>query len=140
MNRLLWTRLLWVAATDRTFERMEQGGQQVLSGRCIHCRKRHVLSLEGEPLSATSLEHIVPRTHGGTNSAANLALACKSCNGAKGRRLDCRRANDPDLQRVIALLRARREERWRAPPPAWGLGNAPPEWHDEGSTGPTNGN
>lgn len=128
MNRALRTRLLWVAATDATFERMEQGGETVLSGRCIHCRKRHVLSLEGEPLSAASLEHILPRNHGGTNAAANLAIACKSCNAAKGRRLDCRRKDDPDLERVVRLLSERRTERWREPPELWGLGEPPPEW------------
>lgn len=131
MNRTLRARLLWVAATDRTFERMEQAGATVLSGRCIHCRKRHVLSLEGDPLTSASLEHILPRTHGGTNAAANLAIACKACNAAKGRRLDCRRKDDPDLQRVVALLRERRAERWREPPETWWLDEPPPEWNDD---------
>lgn len=130
VNRNLRTRLLWVAATDSTFERMEQAGNTVLSGRCIHCRKRHVLTTEGEPLSLASLEHIMPRNHGGTNRAANLAIACKSCNGAKGRRLDCRRKGDPDLQHVVELLSARRRERWREPPEDWLLGEPPPEWND----------
>lgn len=129
VNRVLCARLLWVAATDDTFERMEQGGRAVLSGRCIHCRKRHVLSMDGEPLSNASLEHIVPRTHGGTNSGPNLAIACTSCNSAKGRRLDCRRKNDPDLRHVIALLNARRAERWRDPPEDWPL-DVPPEGWD----------
>ena len=131
MNRTLRARLLWVAATDSTFERMEQGGDTVLSGRCIHCRKRHVLTLEGAPLTSASLEHILPRTHGGTNAAANLAIACKACNAAKGRRLDCRRKDDPDLQHVVALLSARRVERWRQPPQTWWLGEPPPEWNDD---------
>lgn len=130
MNRNLRTRLLWAAATDSTFERMEQGGQMVLSGRCIHCRKRHVLTTEGEPLTQASLEHITPRNHGGTNRAANLAIACKSCNGAKGRRLDCRRKGDPDLERVVAQLSAQRKERWREPPDGWVLGDPPPDWND----------
>ncbi|MCR9166445.1 MAG: HNH endonuclease [Nannocystaceae bacterium] len=130
MNRNLRTRLLWVAATDSTFERMEQGGRAVLSGRCIHCRRRHVLSPDGEPLSPASLEHIMPRNHGGTNEAANLAIACKSCNAAKGRRLDCRRKGDPDLERVVEQLTARRADRWREPPEGWLLGDPPPEWND----------
>lgn len=119
-----------MAATDATFERMEQAGQTVLCGRCIHCRKRHVLTPEGEPLSLASLEHIMPRNHGGTNRATNLAIACKSCNAAKGHRLDCRRKGDPDLERVVELLSARRKERWREPPPDWLLGEPPPDWTD----------
>lgn len=122
------TRLLWAAATDNTFERMERGGRPVLSGRCIHCRKRHVLALDGEPLSPATLEHIQPRNHGGTNAGTNLAIACKTCNQSKGSRLDCRRRDDPDLVRVVALLLARRTERWREPPEAWLLGEPPPDW------------
>lgn len=120
--------MLWVAATDNTFERMERGGRSVLSGRCIHCRKRHVLSLQGEPLSPATLEHIQPRNHGGTHEARNLAIACQTCNQSKGSRLDCRRRNDPDLVRVVELLRQRRDERWRDPPASWDLGPPPPEW------------
>jgi len=130
VNRTLRTRLLWVAATDATFERMQHDERPVLSGKCIHCRKRHVLALDGEPLSSASLEHILPRTHGGTNVATNLAIACSSCNAAKGRRLDCRRKNDPDLRRVVALLAERRAARWREPPETWGLGEPPPQWED----------
>ncbi len=128
MKAVLRARLLWVAATDSTFERMQQHGRTVLSGRCIHCRKRHQLRLDGLPLSAASLEHIVPRTHGGTHEAHNFAIACRACNAAKGRRLDCRRSDDPDLQHVIDLLRARRRERWRSAPLDWGLAEPPPDW------------
>ncbi len=131
MKRTLRQRLLWAAATDDTFERMELAGEPVLSGRCIHCRKRHQLQLDGTPLTAASLEHIMPRTHGGTNEAMNLAVACRSCNGAKGRRLDCRRKNDPDLVHVVELLSTRRAQRWRDPPQGWDLGTPPPGWHGD---------
>jgi len=130
VKQSLRDRLLWAAATDSTFERMLQGERVVLSGRCIHCRKRHQLTTDGTPLTAASLEHIVPRNHGGTNEARNLAVACRSCNSAKGRRLDCRRKGDPDLLRVIASLAAQRELRWREPPQDWALGAPPAEWSD----------
>ena len=128
MKAALKRRLLWVAATDSTFERMVATDGFVLSGRCIHCRKRLSLHPDGVPISNVTLEHIIPRTHGGTDAAANLALACARCNGAKGRRLDCRPLHDPDLQRVIERLRTRRSDRWRAPPSDWDLPEPPPDW------------
>ncbi len=30
------------------------------------------------------VEHIIPRQHGGSDNAANLCLACRECNAAKG--------------------------------------------------------
>lgn len=130
MRELLRKRLLWVAATDSTFERMTSRDGEVLSGKCIHCRKRLLLSLDGQPLSRATLEHIIPRTHGGTNRAENLAIACSSCNAHKGRTLDCRALSDPDLQRVIATLQERRRERWREPMARWSLPDPPAEWSD----------
>jgi 5-methylcytosine-specific restriction endonuclease McrA len=109
--------LLWAAATDRSFERAELHGQPVLSGKCIHCGARHVIALDGRPHTRASLEHIVPRNHGGDNELSNLAIACERCNFGKGHRLDARRWDDPTLQRVVATLRARRAERMRPPPP-----------------------
>ena len=128
MKPTLKRRLVWAAATDATFERMVAPGGTVLSGRCIHCQRRLSLHPDGVPISRVTLEHIVPRTHGGTDAADNLALACAGCNGAKGRRLDCRPLHDPDLQRVIGILRDRRAERWREPPPDWDLPPPPPGW------------
>lgn len=109
--------LLWCAATDNTFERGEVGGRAVLTGKCIHCGARHTVALDGTPLSQATIEHIVPRTHGGTDALENLAIACARCNIGKGHRLDLRAWSDPTLQRVIATLRERRTARLRTPPP-----------------------
>ena len=109
--------LLWCAATDRSFERAELGGAVVWTGKCIHCGARHVLELDGRPRTRATLEHIVPRNHGGTDALTNLAIACARCNFGKGHRLDARRRDDPTLQRVVATLQARRAERMRPPPP-----------------------
>ncbi|MEO1267675.1 MAG: HNH endonuclease [Myxococcota bacterium] len=109
--------LLWAAATDRTFKRTHTRGSATLTGKCIHCNRKMTLDLDGTPLSKATLEHIVPRTHGGTHGLHNLAVACSSCNGQKGRRHDHKRWNDPRLQHVIQTLQERRRDRWRPPPP-----------------------
>ena len=41
-----------------------------------------------------TLEHIVPRAKGGTNAWANLKMACKGCNSARG--------DNPDWQPQMA--------------------------------------
>ena len=107
--------LLWCAATDATFERREVRGSAALVGKCIHCGKKLVLGMDGCPLSDASLEHIVPKTHGGTDSLDNLAVACRRCNVQKGYRHDHGRADDPKLRAVIETLRQRRAKRWREP-------------------------
>ncbi len=47
--------------------------------------RRRILERDGHSCrycdaSATCVDHIVPRTHGGTDNPDNLAAACKSCN------------------------------------------------------------
>ena len=107
--------LLEVAATDDRCKLQQVRGRATWVGRCSHCRARLTIPLDArEPASAT-LEHIVPRTHGGTDALDNLTLACGACNHHKGRTLDCRRADDPTLQRVIARLRDDRLAHMRAP-------------------------
>ena len=116
--------LLWCAATDRSFELAQvagNAGTAVLTGKCIHCGARHVIDLDGRPRTRASVEHIVPRHHGGTDDLRNLAIACERCNYAKGTRLDARRRDDPTLGRVIATLQARRAERMRPPLPGLDL-------------------
>ena len=107
--------LLWCAATDSTFELARVGDRSVLAGKCIHCKRKLAIDLEGRPLGRETVEHIVPRTHGGTDAIENLAIACSRCNQGKGARLDPRPWTDEGLQRVIATLQARRAERTRAP-------------------------
>lgn len=87
----------------------------VLLGKCIHCNRKLSLELDGSPVTHATLEHIVPRTHGGTGALDNLAIACFRCNSGKGHRLDARPADDPTLQRLISTLQARRQDRHRTP-------------------------
>ncbi|MGB3329173.1 MAG: HNH endonuclease [Thermomicrobiales bacterium] len=50
---------------------MKSGGHCWYCGKQLQYRKR-------------TLDHIVPRQHGGTNSLDNLVIACHRCNQAKG--------------------------------------------------------
>ena len=112
---------MWIAATDRTWQRVTVAGAPALAGKCIHCNRRLVLRPDGEPVSQATIEHIVPRAHGGTDGLDNLAIACARCNAAKGHRHDHQPWSDPKLQAVIETLQRRRAQRWRDPPVGWDL-------------------
>ena len=104
--------LLMCAAQDHTFK--YSGGQRgTWVGKCIHCRRKIGLDADGTPHGGTSLEHIVPRTHGGMNALDNLALACTRCNGQKGRKVDVLPWNHSRLQSMIQQLRDERQKRLR---------------------------
>jgi 5-methylcytosine-specific restriction endonuclease McrA len=108
--------LLAIARTDRTFERAELGGRPVWVGKCLHCGSRLVLAADGEPLGPATVEHLLPRSAGGTDDLANLAIACARCNHEKGVRHD-RRPDDPRAVEVRERLTALRTARWRDPGP-----------------------
>jgi 5-methylcytosine-specific restriction endonuclease McrA len=115
-------RMIWTAATDRTFrlQPARPGRVATVVGKCIHCNSKLSMLPTGERGPSATLEHIFPRTHGGTHALTNLAIACRRCNGSKAK-LDRRHLSDPTLQRVIARLQERRADRWRSPPPDWDL-------------------
>jgi 5-methylcytosine-specific restriction endonuclease McrA len=48
---------------------------------CVWCRSIFPISFAGEDLT---LDHIVPRCHGGTNKPDNLVTSCRSCNSSRG--------------------------------------------------------
>jgi 5-methylcytosine-specific restriction endonuclease McrA len=105
--------LLAAAVTDATFERTLLDGQRVWIGKCIHCNSKLVLADDGRSLGEATLEHIFPEAQGGTNDVKNLAVACARCNRQKGARHDHKKGEG--LDRLVATLRAKREERWRDP-------------------------
>lgn len=111
MSRRL--RLLAAAVTDQTFARMTLDGQHVWVGRCLHCNKKLVVRDDGRAMSEATLEHVWPETQGGSDAIENLAVACAGCNREKGTRHDHR--GGARLDEVVAVLRARRLERWRDP-------------------------
>ncbi len=107
--------VLSIVATDDTFEEATSRKGPGWLGKCIHCESKLFVPASGSRERHVTIEHIVPRNHGGTDELENLSLACGRCNGAKGRRLDNRSWADPDLQAMIQMLQARRRERWRDP-------------------------
>ncbi len=108
--------ILSIVATDRTFERAVQRGAPVWVGKCIHCSAHLAIADDGTPLGRATIEHIVPRAHGGTDAPENLALACDRCNWEKGRRHDARGRADPRRLELVERLQRVRRERWRDPP------------------------
>lgn len=105
--------LLRAAESDRTFEQVTLQGRQYWVGRCIHCQSKVSVPLASDEPASGTLEHIIPKNHGGTDEPENLSVACARCNQGKGKRLDKRRRDDPTLTRVIAALQERRRERQR---------------------------
>jgi len=105
--------LLAAAVTDSTFARATLDGKPVWVGKCIHCNSKLVVADDGRSLGEATLEHVWPEAQGGTNDVTNLAVACARCNREKGMRHDHR--GGARLEQVVALLQARRLERWRDP-------------------------
>jgi 5-methylcytosine-specific restriction endonuclease McrA len=117
--------LVWAAATDRTFRERTLDGRRVLTGKCIHCNRPLTVELDSRSPQVATVEHIVPRTHGGTDAIDNLAVACRRCNVGKGKRLDRRHRDDETLNRVLETLQQRRRARMREPPENLALPAAP---------------
>ena len=56
----------------------------VLGSICCWCRCETLLNVaESHPRRAT-IEHILPKSKGGTNHVDNLRVACRACNHARG--------------------------------------------------------
>ncbi len=105
--------ILQIIASDSSFERTEVRGQHVWQGKCLFCNRKLLVELNGEPISAATIEHIVPRNHGGTDDLGNLALACRSCNNEKGVRHDKNKRPTDRAVEVTEALKKRRQSRWR---------------------------
>lgn len=72
-------------------------------GRCEYCQ-----ATEAVCSHCFHLEHIIPRTAGGKSDPVNYALACGSCNLAKGTKA---RGIDPQTGDEVALFNPR-AQRW----------------------------
>ena len=107
--------ILAIVASDMTFETRSHRGETFWVGRCIFCGRALTVSTSGEPGPDVTVEHIVPRHHGGDDRVENLALACKPCNNEKGMRHDVRGGRDPRSLEIIARLQEKRRARWRDP-------------------------
>ena len=71
--------------------------------RCEYCRMHQ--SLQG---ATFHLEHVVPRSRGGSDDPDNLALACPGCNLHKSDRME---VADPDSNATVPLFNPRKD-RW----------------------------
>jgi hypothetical protein len=71
------------------------------AGRCEYC---HLPQQFSE--LRFHVEHIIPRQHGGTDDAENLALACPDCNLVKGPNLT---GVEPGTHQVVRLFHPRRD-------------------------------
>jgi len=111
--KMVKLKILEIIATDNTFKLSEYRGKKVWLGKCIHCNKKLYIDIEGFPISQASIEHIIPKSHGGSNELENLAIACKSCNNFKGRTLDNKKRGHPVLEKVISSLQEKRMTRWQ---------------------------
>lgn len=107
--------VLAVARTDSTFEPVELDGREAWRGRCLHCNAPLLVFEEGGNTSTVTLEHILPRTAGGTDELENLGLACPRCNHGKGVRHDRKVRTHARSAEVIAKLLEKRRERLREP-------------------------
>jgi 5-methylcytosine-specific restriction endonuclease McrA len=98
-----------IARTDSTFVR--SGDAWI--GKCLICNGR--LSFDARTGFGANVEHIVPRTEGGTNDLLNVALTHPRCNAEKGRNWDNRKSrSDPArYQALVARFLERRKARWR---------------------------
>lgn len=52
-------------------------------GKCAYCEKDMDITRTNTP-DAPSLDHVIPKSSGGTNDAFNLVCACVDCNSRKG--------------------------------------------------------
>jgi hypothetical protein len=85
--------------------------------RCAYCDKENV------PLE---VEHIVPKSRGGTDRVSNLTLSCRSCNLEKGNRsIQEFLSNRPDrLHRMLAQARKPLKDAAAMNATRWAIGKA----------------
>lgn len=99
-----------IAMTDSTFALVGD----TWSGKCLICNGH--LSFDRRSGFGANVEHIVPRTEGGTNDLHNLGLTHPRCNAEKGRNWDNRKKRPRDPNRYRTLIDRslrRRQGRWR---------------------------
>lgn len=64
--------------------------------RCVVCGSGHELTLD----------HVIPRTHGGSNAIRNLQTMCLPCNQAKGHLMISPRFQQSHIRRQRGLVAA----------------------------------
>lgn len=102
-----------IAETDATFTVQDD----LWVGRCLICNGP--VCFDARTGEGATIEHILPRSLGGTNDLKNLGIAHMRCNSEKGRHWDPRRRHRAQPDRYVALVQrllTERERRWREAP------------------------
>ncbi len=86
---------------DRITATQKQAVIERAQGCCEYCQSQARFSMQ-----AFSVEHIVPRSKGGTNNPDNLALACQGCNNHKYNRIE---GYDPVSRQLVTLYHPRKQ-------------------------------
>jgi len=107
------SKILDIIKTDSSFKLTTYKNQNVWLGKCIQCNRKLYILIDGTPISEATIEHIIPKNHGGGDNLENLAISCKNCNNFKGRTLDIQKRGHSTLEKVISSLSSKRMSRWR---------------------------
>lgn len=101
-----------IAETDTTFTRRAESWV----GRCLICNGP--VRFDARTGEGANIEHILPRSLGGTSDLRNLGVTHARCNSEKGIHWDPKARHRADPERYAALLarlQAERLRRWREP-------------------------
>ena len=75
-----------MATNPEQYRRLIEKLSGAQNHRCAYCQRPmiiHHLQDEERGLSSATLEHVVAKTHGGSNKEENLVAACKLCNSLR---------------------------------------------------------
>jgi len=103
---------------------MDEATRNLVRQRAGSCCEYCGLSQDQSPLASLHIEHILPRKHGGSDAADNLALACIDRNLHKGSNIA---GIDPQTGALTELFHPRRHQwsvhlEWHGP---WIAGKTP---------------
>ena len=91
-------------AGTEVLEALRNAVRERAKGRCEYC-----LTAEAFSGVRCQIDHILPRSRGGTTTADNLCSACAACNGHKHARTH---TIDPESGAEVSLFDPRRQQ-WR---------------------------
>lgn len=80
---------------------MEARVREIANHRCGYC-----LSPQKYVMGKLEMEHLWPRSKGGTDEEENLWIACRLCNGFKG---DQTHGFDPETEITVSLFNPRKQ-------------------------------